>query len=61
MDVKQLEEIKDFLVQIAHDAGDMITTAHPTTGASGSKKNCKSRLHIAAPVLHENFCLQTLD
>ena len=40
MDVKKLEEIKDFLVQIAHEAGDMITTAHPTTGASGSKKNC---------------------
>ena len=40
MDAKKLEEIRDFLVAIAHEAGDMITTAHPTTGASGSKKNC---------------------
>jgi myo-inositol-1(or 4)-monophosphatase len=41
MDVKQLEEIKDFLVGVAHEAGDMIVSAHPSTGSSGSKKNCK--------------------
>ncbi|KIW08149.1 uncharacterized protein PV09_01081 [Verruconis gallopava] len=39
MDVNQLKEIKEFLIAIAHEAGDMITTAHPSTGASGSKKN----------------------
>ncbi|KAF2424916.1 inositol monophosphatase [Tothia fuscella] len=39
MDVKQLEEIRDHLVSIAHKAGDMITAAHPSTGSSGSKKN----------------------
>jgi hypothetical protein len=42
MDVKELEQIRDFLVTIAHEAGDMIMSAHPTTGSSGSKKNCKS-------------------
>lgn len=41
MDVKKLEEVKDFLIGLAHNAGDMITTAHPTTGASESKKNCE--------------------
>jgi myo-inositol-1(or 4)-monophosphatase len=41
MDVKELEEIRDFLVSIAHEAGDMILSARPTTDSSGSKKNCK--------------------
>ena len=36
-----LQEIHDFLITIAYKAGEMITTAHPSTGAAGSKKNCK--------------------
>lgn len=34
-----LQEIHDFLITIAHKAGEMITAAHPSTGAAGSKKN----------------------
>jgi myo-inositol-1(or 4)-monophosphatase len=37
-----LQEIHDFLITIAHKAGEMITAAHPSTGAAGSKKNCKT-------------------
>jgi myo-inositol-1(or 4)-monophosphatase len=36
-----LQEIHDFLVEIASKAGAMITSAKPSTGAAGSKKNCK--------------------
>jgi len=36
-----LEEIRDFLVLIAHEAGDMILAAHPSTGNMDLKKNCK--------------------
>ncbi|KAF1987347.1 inositol monophosphatase [Aulographum hederae CBS 113979] len=34
-----LQEIHDFLVEIAKKAGEMITAAHPTIGATGNKKN----------------------
>ena len=34
-----LQEVHDFLVQIAHRAGNMITSATPSTSVSGSKKN----------------------
>ncbi|KAF2500594.1 inositol monophosphatase [Lophium mytilinum] len=34
-----LQEIHDYLVSLAHKAGEMITSAHPTTSASGTKKN----------------------
>lgn len=34
-----LPQIRDHLITLAHRAGTMITTAHPTTGTSGSKKN----------------------
>lgn len=37
-----LQEIHDFLITIAYKAGEMITAAHPSTGAAGSKKNCKT-------------------
>jgi len=47
MEVKQLEEIRDFLIQIAHDAADMILSAHPSTGSSGSKKNCEFSLVLS--------------
>jgi myo-inositol-1(or 4)-monophosphatase len=35
-----LKEIHDFLISVAQKAGEMITSAHPTTEAAGSKKNC---------------------
>jgi hypothetical protein len=41
-----LEEIRDFLVAIANEAGDIILAAHPSTGSSGSKKNCRSSFLI---------------
>lgn len=41
METKKLENIRDFLVAIAYEAAEMIISAHPTTGTSGSKKNCK--------------------
>ncbi|KAI9750624.1 MAG: hypothetical protein M4579_006393 [Chaenotheca gracillima] len=34
-----LQGIHDFLISIAHKAGDMIRAAHPTSATSGSKKN----------------------
>jgi len=34
-----LQEVHDFLVAIAKKAGDMITSAKPSTSGSGSKKN----------------------
>lgn len=34
-----LQEIHDFLISIAKKAGDMITSARPSTAVSGSKKN----------------------
>lgn len=34
-----LQEVHDFLVSLAREAGKMITTAKPTMGATGSKKN----------------------
>ena len=39
---KELESIKDFLVELAHEAGGMIMAAHPSTESSGSKKNGRS-------------------
>lgn len=36
-----LQEIHDFLVEVAHKAGDMITSARPTSASSGEKKNCE--------------------
>jgi myo-inositol-1(or 4)-monophosphatase len=35
-----LQEIHDYLIILAHKAGNTITAAHPTTSASGTKKNC---------------------
>ncbi|KAF2738081.1 inositol monophosphatase [Polyplosphaeria fusca] len=34
-----LQEIHDFMISIAKKAGEMITSAVPTTGTAGSKKN----------------------
>jgi hypothetical protein len=42
---KDLEEIQEFLITIAHDAGDMIMSANPSTGDTGSKKNCRRTHH----------------
>lgn len=36
-----LQEIHDFLVEVAKKAGEMITSAKPSTQTSGEKKNCK--------------------
>lgn len=34
-----LQEVHDFLVEIAHKAGQMIISAKPTAAGSGTKKN----------------------
>ncbi|KAF2107858.1 hypothetical protein BDV96DRAFT_288515 [Lophiotrema nucula] len=34
-----LQEIHDFMISIARKAGETITAAHPTAGATGNKKN----------------------
>lgn len=34
-----LQEVHDFLVDVAKQAGDVITAARPTTTAAGEKKN----------------------
>jgi len=46
---KELEEIQEFLINIAHAAGDMILSAHPSIGGIGSKLNC--RLNKLAQVI----------
>jgi hypothetical protein len=38
-----LQEIHDFMISIAKQAGERIVSATPTTEAAGSKKNCKYR------------------
>lgn len=35
-----LQEVHDFMIEIARKVGERITAATPTTGAAGSKKNC---------------------
>ena len=39
MSAVDLQEVHDFLVQVAHEAGEMITSAKPTAAGSGTKKN----------------------
>lgn len=34
-----LQEVHDFLIKIAHEAGDMINTARPKAAGLGTKKN----------------------
>jgi myo-inositol-1(or 4)-monophosphatase len=36
-----LQEVHDFMISIAKQAGERIVSAKPTTQGSGSKKNCK--------------------
>jgi myo-inositol-1(or 4)-monophosphatase len=36
-----LQEIHDFMISIAKQAGERIVSAKPTTENAGSKKNCK--------------------
>jgi hypothetical protein len=36
-----LQEIHDFMISIAKQAGERIVAAKPTTEGAGSKKNCK--------------------
>lgn len=53
LELQELREIRDFLVAIAKKAGDMITSAKPSTGAVGSKKNCKMIASILSkPSMH---------
>jgi myo-inositol-1(or 4)-monophosphatase len=39
-----LQEIHDFMISVAKQAGERIIAAKPTTDAAGSKKNCKNVL-----------------
>ncbi|KAF2097861.1 inositol monophosphatase [Rhizodiscina lignyota] len=39
MELDELREIHDFLITLAKRAGETITSAKPSTGAAGSKKN----------------------
>lgn len=36
-----LQEIHDFLGELAREAGELIVAAHPSTLTAGSKKNCE--------------------
>jgi myo-inositol-1(or 4)-monophosphatase len=40
MDDSKLKEIHDYLIELAHKAGEMITTAKPGTSTVDLKKNC---------------------
>lgn len=39
MSAVNLQEVHDFLIEVAHRAGEMITSAKPTAAGSGTKKN----------------------
>lgn len=45
----ELDEIKEFLIEIANEAGEMILAAHPSTSGIGSKLNC--RLDKLSPII----------
>jgi hypothetical protein len=45
-----LQEVHDFMIEIARKVGERITSATPSTGAAGSKKNCTS-INAKAPSL----------
>ena len=38
-----LQEIHDFMIEVALQAADRITSATPTTDTAGNKKNCMYR------------------
>lgn len=38
-----LQEIHDFMIAVALEAADRITSATPSTDAAGQKMNCTSR------------------
>ena len=40
MEQHDLNKIYDHLIDIAKEAGEMITSATPSSASSGSKKNC---------------------
>lgn len=44
MEYSKLKEIHDFLIVVAHKAGETILAAKPSTDTAGSKKNsaCQS-------------------
>lgn len=46
-----LNEIHDFMITIAKEAGERIVAAKPTTSESGSKKNCTQHLSSLSPIL----------
>lgn len=39
-----LQEVHDFMISIAKQAGERIVAAKPTTEGAGNKKNCKNHL-----------------
>ena len=39
MSAINLQEVHDFLIEVAYKAGDMITSATPNAATSGQKKN----------------------
>ena len=47
-----LNNIHDFLVELAKKAGEMMLAANPSAIATDSKKNCKFRISQAIV----NFC-----
>ena len=56
-----LQEIHDFLITVAKEAGRMILSAKPSNDSSGTKKNCTccSLPHLSLPVFFSSH-MQTL-
>jgi hypothetical protein len=48
LELEELQDIHDYLVNVAKEAGEMITKAKPSTGSVDTKKNCKPRFDICA-------------
>jgi myo-inositol-1(or 4)-monophosphatase len=44
-----LQEIHDFMISIAKQAGERIVAAKPTTEGAGNKKNCTNHFYNRMP------------
>jgi hypothetical protein len=60
LEVKELRAIHDLLIVTAKKAGEMITSAKPSTGDTGSKKNCETK-HFHIPFLYSQDLNMTKD
>ena len=59
-DTPDLQEIHDFLIEIATEAGKVITSSLPRIDSTGSKKNSTTQFHQLAKYQNKMITLHTL-